>query len=418
MPARPSGWRMWAPTRCSTCTRPQVRRSVVTGTALIVAGVLPGFLTASLATRIRGAFSFGDSVLGLAVAIFYLTCMFGSTPSGHLVERIGARRGMQLGAALTSVACLAIAAFADSAPALIAILIVAGLGNAIGGPAVSALLRRTVSSGRHGLAFGAQQSGASIGALLAGVPLPAVAIPFGWEWAYVAAACLAVVAVALAPVPEPGEPPRLRAQTESTPHHLTSIRALAVAATLASAAGVGFIAFLVTYSVDQGIGEGAAGLLLGAVSLTSTISRVGLGAIADRSGGDALRLTALALAGSVVGYLLLISGEPAVIVLAALIVGGIGWSWPGTLTLAVVFRRPDAPAWAVGVMMSGLFAGAAAGPLLVGLLAEHDHFAAAWSLCAGLALAAAGTIALTRRFEQTAAGPGGIGNPSSRVRPS
>jgi MFS family permease len=328
--------------------------------------------------------------------------MAGSTPSGHLVERIGARRGMLLGAALTSVSCLAIALFADSPAALIAILLVAGIGNAVGGPAVSALLRRTVDTGRHGLAFGAQQSGASIGALLAGLALPAVAIPFGWRWAYVAAALLAIVAVAIAPVPGAGEPPPLASKARPAPYHLTSIRALALAAVLASAAGVGFIAFLVTYSVDQGIGEGAAGLLLGAVALTSTISRVGLGVIADHSGGDALRLTALALAGSAAGYLLLIAGEPAVIVLAALIVGSIGWSWPGTLTLAVVFRRPDAPAWAVGVMMSGLFAGAAGGPLLVGLLAEHDHFAAAWSLCAVLALAAAATIALTRRFERAA----------------
>jgi MFS family permease len=380
-------------------------RSVVPGTALIVSGVLPGFLTASLAPRIRHDFSFGDSVLGLAVAIFYLTCTVSSTPSGHLVERIGARRGMLFGAGLTSLACLAIALFADSAAALIAILLVAGLGNAIGGPAVSALLRRTVETGRHGLAFGAQQSGASIGALLAGLALPGVAIPFGWRWAYVFAAALAVVAVAVAPAPGEGEPPRLAAQAEPAPHHVTSIRALALAAVLASAAGVGFIAFLVTYSVDQGIGEGAAGLLLGAVSLAATISRVGLGVIADRSGGDALRITALVLAGSAVGYLLLISSEPALIVLAALVVGSIGWSWPGTLTLAVVFRRPDAPAWAVGVMMSGLFAGAAGGPLLVGLLAEHDHFAAAWSLCAGLALAAAGTIALTRRFERSAVAP-------------
>ncbi len=383
-------------------------RSVVPGTALIVAGVLPGFLTASLAPRIRHDFSFGDSVLGLAVAIFYLTCMLSSTPSGHLVERIGARRGMLIGAGLTALACLAIAVFADSAAALIAVLVVAGLGNAIGGPAVSALLRRTVDTGRHGLAFGAQQSGASIGALLAGVALPAVAIPFGWRWAYAGAAALAIGAVALAPAPAPGEPPHLAAQPEPAPHHLTSIRALAVAAVLASAAGVGFIAFLVTYSIDQGIGEGAAGLLLGAVSLTATISRVGLGVFADRSGGDALRITALVLAGSAAGYLLLISGEPVLIVLAALIVGSIGWSWPGTLTLAVVFRRPDAPAWAVGVMMSGLFAGAAGGPLLVGLLAEHDHFAAAWSLCAGLALAAAATIALTRRFERTAVASGSL----------
>lgn len=377
-------------------------RSVVPGTALIVAGVLPGFLTASLAPRIRHDFSFGDSVLGLAVAIFYLTSMVSSTPSGHLVERIGARRGMLLGAGLTSLAGLAIAVFADSAAGLIAILLVAGLGTAIGGPAVSALLRRNVDTGRHGLAFGAQQSGASIGALLAGLALPVVAIPLGWRWAYAGAAVLALVAVALAPAPGPGEPPRLAAQPEPAPHHLTSIRALAVAAVLASAAGVGFIAFLVTYSIDQGIGEGAAGLLLGAVSLIATISRVGLGVFADRSGGDALRITTLLLAGSAAGYLLLISGEPALIVVAALIVGSMGWSWPGTLTLAVVFRRPDAPARAVGVMMSGLFAGAAGGPLLVGLLAEHDHFAAAWSLCAGLALAAAATIALTRRFERIA----------------
>jgi MFS family permease len=349
------------------------------------------------------------------VATFYLTCMVSSTPGGHLVERIGARRGMQLGAALTAASCLAVAALAHSAPALIAILLVAGLGNALGGPAVSALLRRTVDTGRHGLAFGAQQSGASIGALLAGVALPAVAITFGWRWAYVVAAALAVAAVSLAPAPGP-EPARLHAQPESAPHHFTSIRALAVAATLASAAGVGFIAFLVTYSVDQGIGEGAAGLLLGAVALASTISRVGLGVIADRSRADPLRLTALILAGSVAGYLLLIVGEPAVIVLAALIVGSIGWSWPGTLTLAVVSRRPDAPAWAVGVMMSGLFAGAAGGPLLVGLLAEHDHFAAAWSLCAGLALAAAGTIAWTRRFERSSAIRAGVRSPSSRVR--
>src|SRR4051794_10865611 len=192
----------------STCTPPrQVRRSVATGTALIVAGVLPGFLTASLAPRIRHDFSFGDSVLGLAVAIFYLTCMAGSTPFGHLVEKIGARRGMVFGATLTSVACLAIALFADSSAALIAILVVAGLGNAVGGPAVSALLRRTVDTGRHGLAFGAQQSGASIGALLAGVALPAVAIPFGWRWGYVVAGKLAPLAGGPWPPTQPRGPP-------------------------------------------------------------------------------------------------------------------------------------------------------------------------------------------------------------------
>jgi hypothetical protein len=34
---------------------------------------------------------------------------------------------------------------------------------------------------------------------------------------------------------------------------------------------------------------------------------------------------------------------------------------------------------------------------VVGLLAEHDHFAAAWVLCAALVLLAAATVSLTRR---------------------
>jgi len=42
----------------------------------------------------------------------------------------------------------------------------------------------------------------------------------------------------------------------------------------------------------------------------------------------------------------LIAGEPALIVVAALLAGGCGWAWPGGLTLAVVLRSPSAPAWA------------------------------------------------------------------------
>jgi hypothetical protein len=110
------------------------------------------------------------------------------------------------------------------------------------------------------------------------------------------------------------------------------------------------------------------------------------------------------LAASVAGYALLLVSEPAAIVAGALIVGLLGWAWPGSLTAAVVERSPGAPAWAVGVMMTGLFAGAVIGPFLVGLLAEHDHFTAGWVLCAGLALGATATVALTDR----ATGPRGL----------
>jgi predicted MFS family arabinose efflux permease len=121
--------------------------------------------------------------------------------------------------------------------------------------------------------------------------------------------------------------------------------------------------------------------------------------LADRGRQEPLCPVAAMLVASVAGYLLLTAGEPAVVVVAALLAGGLGWAWPGGLTLAVVQRTPQAPGWAVGVMMTGLFVGAVTGPLLTGFLAEHDLFVAAWITCAGLALLAAATIVATLRRE-------------------
>jgi predicted MFS family arabinose efflux permease len=181
---------------------------------------------------------------------------------------------------------------------------------------------------------------------------------------------------------------------------LGSVHAIALAAALASAAGVSLVSFLVSYAVRSDLGEAEAGLLLGGLSLVATLGRMGLGMLFDRTGREPLALLAAMLAAAAGAYLLLIAGEPLAVVVAALLAGALGWSWPGGLTLAVVRRRPDAPAWAVGVMMSGLFAGAVAGPLVVGLLAEHGSFTAVWSLCAGLVLLAGLVLAATRRAER------------------
>ena len=359
---------------------------------------MPGFLAASLAPRIREDFGFGDSTLGLAVALFYVVSASGSVPAGRLVDRVGSAWGMRLAAACTAASCLAIAALAESAASLAALMLIGGVANACGGPSVSSLLKREVAVHRQGLAFGAQQAGAPMGALLAGLALPAVAIPLGWRWAFVATAALALVAVAWAPRTEAAA---VRSGVAGRrPRGFTSVHALGVAAVLASAAGVGFVSFLVTYAVDSGMSEGGAGLLLAGVSLLAAVSRVVLGVFADRGAQEPLRPVAAMLAASVAGYLLLTAGEPGVIAAAALLAGTLGWAWPGGLNLAVVQRSPQAPAWAVGVMMTGLFVGAIGGPLLTGFLAEHDLFELAWIACAVFALLAAGTIALTLRRER------------------
>jgi MFS family permease len=358
---------------------------------------MPGFLAASLAPRIRADFPFGDSTLGLAVALFYVVSASGSIPAGRLVDRVGSGWGMWLAASFTATSCLAVVVLADSAATLTVLMLFGGAGNALGGPSVSALLKREVAVRRQGLAFGAQQAGAPMGGLLAGLALPALAIPFGWRWGFVAAATIALVAVAC--VPRAPATSAGSATPGSRPRGFTSVHALGLAAVTASAAGVGLVSFLVTYAVDSGMSEEVAGLLLAGVSLVATISRIGVGVLADRPGQDPLRPVTAMLLASVPGYLLLTAGDPGVIAAAALLAGALGWAWPGGLNLAVVQRSPQAPAWAVGVMMTGLFAGAIGGPLLTGFLAEHDRFALAWIACAALALLAAATIAVLLRHE-------------------
>jgi len=372
-------------------------RALTIGVLVIVATVLPGFLTASLATRIRDDFSFENSALGLCVAVFYLVSAVSSNPAGRLLERIGPVRGMRLAAALTTASCLAVALGAHSSATLTAALVVGGVANGLGGPTVTALFKARIPEARQGRAFGLQQSGASLGSLAAGLALPLIAIPLGWRWAFVACAVLVLATVILAPRDVPAPPPGTRA---AKPDGFTAIHGIAVAAALASAAGVGMVSFLVSYSVESGIDETAAGLLLGAVSLTAALSRIVLGGLLDRSGDDALKPLTWMLAGGAVGFVALAQGSPGVIGVAALLAAGLGWAWPGGLNLAVVRRAPEAPAWAVGVMLTGLFVGAVCGPLAVGLLADHGHFTGAWLLCGALALAAAATLAVIRRRER------------------
>ena len=160
---------------------------------------------------------------------------------------------------------------------------------------------------------------------------------------------------------------------------------------------MGLVSFIVLYAVESGLSESAAGLLLGALSLAAATSRIVLGLALDRGGGDPLRPVAAMLLAGAGGLVLLIAGAPAAVVAGALVTGGIGWAWPGALTSAVVARAPGAPAWAVGVMMAGLFAGAVTGPLATGLLADRGQFTAAWLTLAVFALAAAGTVVVVSR---------------------
>jgi MFS family permease len=327
--------------------------AVVAGTALVASAALPGFLTASLAPRIGREFPFGESALGFAIAVFYVICTVASSLAGGWIERIGTARALRLAGAISAVCSIAVALLVHSEIALVAVLVVAGVGNALGGPAVSALLRREIPAERHGVALGAMQSGAPLAAVLAGLALPGVAIPLGWRWAFVLAAALAVVSAAVASRGGDGQPSTAPAERDRSPGPRTGARfarTIAASAVLASTTSMGIVSFLVVYAVHSGMSEREAGLLLAGASVVAMGSRIGLGVVADRGRRDPLVLTAGMLFVSSAAALVLIVGTPPAIAAGALLALGVGWGWAGPMTLAVVRRSPESAAWAVGVM--------------------------------------------------------------------
>ncbi len=234
--------------------------------------------------------------------------------------------------------------------------------------------------------------------LLGGIAVPVVALTVGWRWAYAGGGALALVAVAVAPgrhgpaAPRPrGEPPRPNAS-------LGPLSLLAVGVGFGAAAAGALATFLVSASVDSGLSAGEAGWLLTFGSLAGVLSRLWMGARADRRGGGHLRVVALMLGGGALAFVLFSLGGPLTYVLVTPVAFGMGWAWPGLFNFAVVRNNPDAPSHATGITQTGTYVGALAGPLAFGWAAEAWSYSDAWLLGVSWYLLGAGAVIGGRRW--------------------
>jgi MFS family permease len=368
-------------------------------TTLLLAAVLPQYLVGSLAVEIRGDFAFSDTQLGAAVGVSFALSAVISPTAGRTVGWIGVKRGVIGSAALVTASAVAIATVADSAAAMIALMAVNGLAGGIGSPAYSTLLASRVAPERQGTAFGMLTSSPQVAAFAAGLALPAVAHPLDWRVAFVAPAVLGLASlVALARLGLPAPAPRRDLDTADVRRLPRSVHTIALSAALASAAGIGMRSFLVVFAVSIGFGSSAAGLLLAATGLVAIVSRIGFGVLGDRRPGRPLYRAAALMVVCAFGFVLMALGGDVPVVVGALLAGGVGWGWQSPVSLAVVSQNRDATAAAVGVQMSGFFAGALVGPLVLGVFAEAGSYTGAWVLCIGLASAAAAVALWAHRM--------------------
>jgi len=172
---------------------------------------------------------------------------------------------------------------------------------------------------------------------------------------------------------------------------------LALGIGLGSAAATPLGGFVVEAAVESGIRVGSAGILLAGGSAAGIGVRVLSGHLADGMRSGRLRLVALMLGVGTAGFGLLAVGSPAAIVAGTIIAFVAGWGWPGLFNFAVVKTNPEAPAAATGITQTGASSGAAAGPLIFGLVVGLHSYTAAWMTSGALAVAAL-TAILTGRW--------------------
>ena len=147
---------------------------------------------------LRDVYGVGFTELGLALTAFSLSTGFTQAPVGFLVDRYGARGILIAGVMLESVAIVLIAIFPVYS-ALVALLVLAGLANAVYHPADYAIMNASVAKERMGRAFSIHTFAGYLGAALAPVTMIALMNWFDWRTALViCGVCGGAVAVVMA----------------------------------------------------------------------------------------------------------------------------------------------------------------------------------------------------------------------------
>ncbi len=153
-------------------------------------------ILAPLFAFVRADYGVSYTDLGLALTAFNLVSAVLQTPTGFLVDRIGARNVLIAGVALGA-AAFAVAGLVHSFIVFVAMFAVAGIGNTAYHPADYSLLSDHGTPARIGQIFSYHTFSGILGGAVAPVTLLVLQSHFGWRGAFVGAAMLGFIVLAL-----------------------------------------------------------------------------------------------------------------------------------------------------------------------------------------------------------------------------
>lgn len=324
------------------------------------------------------------SQLGLVVTAFYLGAVLMLTPAGWVSDRLGVRRMFLVGLLGCGLPLL-LAAQAPNLAALMAAMLVSGVGNAIALPSTTRAIIYWFPQRLRGLAMGIKQTGVALAGAIMGLVVPHLAESFGWRGAVLAIAWFTAGAGVVAWLLY-REHPDARAGQASDRRAGPSFRALLAnrnlmllsATTLCLAAvQLSLVGFMVVFLKERlGYEAAVAGGLLALAQTGGVVGRIGWGVVSDAFfGGRRKGVMMLIAAGSALSAFslsLIQPGVPAPLLGLLLVVTGlsaIGWNGINMTFVAELAGR-RASATAAGLNLTGSYLGIIVGPPLFGLLVD------------------------------------------------
>jgi len=337
-------------------------------------------------------FGLSYAELGGLMSVFFVVSGLGQAGAGFVVDRIGAWRVLLLSEVLFMGACM-LAALAQSYGGLLAVAVLAGLGNAPFHPVDFTILNQRVSAPRLGHAFSAHGLTGNLGWAVAPVFLVGVGSVLGWRGAYLAAAVLyaAVLAVLVAQRQRLRTEVIRRARAPQSDSDLAFLKQAVVwwcfAFFLLSTMT---LALVQNYAVSllqalHDVSLRAATLTLTAYMLCAAVGIFIGGFVAARPGAHSDRVVAWCMGGAAVLMLLCGSGWlGATGTMVALALTGlvIGVGAPSRDMLVKLAAPRGATGRVYGTVYSGFDVGFAVAPLLFGALMDSGHYQATFVVAA------------------------------------
>jgi predicted MFS family arabinose efflux permease len=383
-------------------------------TAAYAAGAFGVLGVSPLSPALHEAFGLSRFQVGLLLPAVYVGGLIVSMPAGRLADRIGARTCLLGGLALSGF-LLAASAGVTAFAALLACLVVAGVGWSIVNPAIGRAIIEVFPGNERGLAMGIKQMGLTVGGVASAVVLPGVAGAHGWRVALGLCALVALIPVAAGwrplrplahPVPDEGaaaQAPRSSWWWLRRPP-LVLLFAAGLGLGMTQSAVLGYLPLFGTQGLR--LTPVGAGGLLAVAQIGATAARLALGFASDRwLGGQRipwLVATAMIGAATMLGFAWPGAMSPRAALAVAFWIGVGAFGWVGIyLVLTAEVGGRDQAGLLTGVAMAVIFTGILVGAPLFGLLLERaDSFAVPWLVFAGLSAAVGVALWAARRAIQ------------------